>query len=346
MLLQGISTLSSSLVNQENLLSNKAKIEQAQTEIATGRYADVNLQLGQSVSRNLDWRINLSQTQGFLDNNAQADAKANATQASLAAVKTLGNNFMNILTGVRGAQNGQTLIKQDAAYALGGLRDTVNTSYAGQFLMGGLNTADPPLKDYKGSTAEVAFDNAFQAQFGFAKTDPQAQNITPAQMTAFLSGPFDALFQGTNWNTNWSNATGSNLQTRIDSSQKIDIAANAGEPGFKNMLQGMIAVMDAGTGNLNQSTFQAVVDYALSKTGGAIQEIGETESRIGEGQQMISQTNEKLSAKKNLVQLQIQEIEGVNLTEISLRINQLMTQMEASYTVTGKLARLNLVSYL
>lgn len=346
MLLQGISTLASNLVNQENLQTNKAKIEEAQTEIASGRYADVNLQLGQNVSRNIDWRINLSQTQTFLDNNAQADAKANATQASLESAKTLGNKFMNMLTGARGAQNGQTLIMQDAAYAIGGLRDSVNTSYAGQYIMGGLNTSDAPLKDYKGNAAESAFDATFQAQFGFPKTDPQAKNITSAQMTAFLTGPFDALFQGANWDANWSNASSSNLQTRIDSAQKVDINANAGEAPIKNMLQGMVAAMDAGTGNLNQSTFQTVIDYALSKTGGAIQGIGETQSRIGEAQQMISQTTDKLSAKKNLMQSQIQSTESVDLTEVNVRINQLMTQMEASYTVTGKLAKLNLASYL
>ena len=91
-------------------------------------------------------------------------------------------------------------------------------------------------------------------------------------MTAFLIGPFDNLFQGTNWNSNWSSATADNLQTRIDDKQQVDIAANAGEAPFKNMLQGIVAVMDAGTGNLNQTTFQTVFDYALSKTGGLYKE--------------------------------------------------------------------------
>lgn len=346
MLLQGISTLASSLANQNNLQLNKSKLEDAQAELSTGRYSDVNLKLGYNVSRNLNWRLGLSETQGFLDNNAQADAKANAAQAALESVKAIGTNFMNMLTGVRGAQNGQTLIKQDANYAIGGLRDAVNTTYAGQYIMGGQNISDPPLKDYQGNAAEAAFDTVFQAQFGFPKTSPQAQNITSAQMTAFLIGPFDNLFQGTNWNSNWSSATANNLQTRIDDKRQVDIAANAGEAPFKNMLQGIVAVMDAGTGNLNQTTFQTVVDYALSKTGGAIQGVGETEARIGEGQQMISQANDKLNAKKNLVQLQIQNTEGVDTAALAVRINDLMSQMEASYTVTGKLAKLNLASYL
>ena len=345
MLVQSISTLAASLANQDNLQNNRLKLQDAQTELSTGRYADVNLQLGANVSRNLNWRLNLSETQGFLDNNAQADGKANATQAALAAVKSTGGNFMSMLTGVRGAQNGQTLIKQDAIYAFGGLRDAVNTTYAGQYIMGGLNISDPPAKDYKGGAAESAFDTAFQAQFGFPKTDPQAQNITPAQMTAFLNGPFDNLFQGANW-TNWSNATPTNLQTQIDTTQQVDINANAGEQPMKAMMQGIISVMDAGTGNLNQSTFQTVVDYAFSKTGSAIQGVGEMESRIGEGQQMISQVTDKLNAKKNIVQLQIQGTEGVDAAAVSVKINSLMSQMEASYTVTGKLAKLNLASYL
>ena len=346
MLVPSISTLASTLVNQDNLQANRLKLEAAQTELSTGRYADVNLQLGANVGRNLDWRLNLSETQGFLDSNALAGSKATATQASLESVKSMGNNFMNMLTGVRSAQNGQTLIKQDAAYAFGSLRDAVNTTYAGQYIMGGLNTANPPLVDYTGSAAESTFDAAFQAQFGFAKTDPQVQNITPVQMKAFLNGPFDNLFQGSSWNTNWSNATSTNIKTQIDTSQQVDISANAGEPPIKSMMQGIIAVMDAGTGNLNQATFQTVVDYAFSKTGGAIQGIGETQSRIGGAQQIISQVDDKLTAKKSLVQLQIQATEGVDIAALSVKINDLMTQMEASYTVTGKLAKLNLASYL
>ena len=92
MLVPSISTLASSLVNQDNLQANRLKLEAAQTELSTGRYADVNLQLGANVGRNLDWRLNLSETQGFLDSNALAGSKATATQASLESVKSMGNN--------------------------------------------------------------------------------------------------------------------------------------------------------------------------------------------------------------------------------------------------------------
>ncbi len=346
MLLNGVSNLAMLLNTQDSLRQSSQDLQAAQTELSTGRYNDVNLTLGTNVSRNLNWRLALSDTSQFIDSNTQAANKANATQSSLQSIVTSANSFLSTLTGARGAVNGQSLITDASDLQMQTFQQAVNVSYSGQYLMGGQNTDTPPLSTYSGGSAEASFDSAFQSYFGFPKTDSQAVNITPSQMQGFLTGPFEQLFNGSSWSTNFSAASDINLKSRISSSQTVDVSANSNEQAFKDMMMAMVAVKDAGVGQLNQSTFQSVIDYATTKTADAVQEFGEIESRIGVGQQTLSQVSAQQSSIKNILQGQIQDTEGVDSTEAATRVNLLMSQLQANYAVTGKLSQLSLLQYL
>jgi flagellar hook-associated protein 3 FlgL len=346
MRLPGISSLATTSAIQDGLRTTQLQLEKAQKEVSTGRHADVGLSLSFNVSRNLDWRLHLLSVEHSLESNGLAAARTEATQSSLDAARSIASEFMNSLVGARGSQNGQNLIKQSAYYAIDSIRDAINVNYAGQYLFGGQNNAELPLTSYKGGPAEQSFDVAFQAEFGFAKTDPAARQIAPAQMRSFLDGNYDNLFGSGLWQSNWSKATAQNIEARVDGNSMIDTSANTDELPFKDLMKGMVAVMDAGTGQLSQSTFQSVVDYALTKVGTAIQGFGEIEARVGNGQHAISQANEKLSSKKALLHAEIRRTEGIDQADAVVRMNSLMTQMESNYAVTGKISRLSLLNYL
>lgn len=346
MVINGVSTLATSLLAQDAMTSTQKKLNVATNEQSTGRFNDVGLALGANVSRNLNWRVALSDTTNFIDSNGQALARADALQSSLDATKSTASGFLTTLSGARNAVNGQTLAKQGAGLAMTAVTSSVNVTYDGQYLLGGQNTDVAPLNNYSGGSAQTAFDNAFQSFFGFAKTDPAAANITSTQMKSFLQGPYESLFQEPSWSANFSNATSNNLQTRADSTQQVDLSANANEAPFKDLMRGMVAIQDAGTGQLNSSAFQAVIDYALSKVGNAVQGLGDTEARVGAGQQAVTQVNAKHTSMKSILEDQIQQSESVDPAEAATRVNNLSTQLEANYTVTGKLAKLSLLNYI
>jgi flagellar hook-associated protein 3 FlgL len=341
-----VSTLATQLMTQDSLRSTQNKLNEAQNELSTGRFNDVGLALGGNVSRNLNWRISLSDTTHFIDMNNQALAKADALQSSLEAARTTASNFLNTLAGARNAINGQSLAKQGAGYAIDAVAGAVNVSYAGQYLMAGQNSAQAPLLPYTGGAAQSAFDTAFQSHFGISKTDPLAQNITSSQMTSFLQGAYENLFQTAAWSGSFSNASVTNLQTRIDTNQTVDLSANANETPIKDLMRGMVAALDAGTGQLNAATFQTVIDYSISKISNAVAGLGGTQARVGGAQQVVTQTNTKLSSMKLVIQSEIQKTENVDSAEAATRITNLMNQMEASYAVTGKLSKLSLLSFI
>jgi flagellar hook-associated protein 3 FlgL len=346
MVITGVSTLATSLQTQESLTSTQKKLNDAVAEQSTLRHSDVGLTLGGNVSRNLNWRAKLSDTTNFLDANAQALSRADAVQTTLDATKTTASSFLNALASSRNAANGQTLTKQNSALAIDAVVSAANVTYDGQYLLGGQNTDVAPLNNYQGGSAQSSFDGAFQSFFGFSKTDPAATNITAAQMNSFLQGPYEDLFQSSSWSANFSNATSNNLQSRIDGNQQVDLSANTNDSAIKDLMRGMVAVQEAGNGKLNSSAYQALVDYSMGKVSNAIQGLGEAQARIGEAQQTVAQTNTKLTSMKDVLDNEIQRTEGVDPAETATRVNNLTTQLEANYTVTGKLAKLSLLNYI
>jgi flagellar hook-associated protein 3 FlgL len=346
MRLPGTSTLATSSALNDGMRTTRLLLENAQKEVSTGRHADVGLSLSFNVSRNLDWRLHLSSIEQSLDSSNQTLVRAEAAQSALGAAKSVASAFMNSLVGSRGAQNGQYLIKQSAGYAIDSVHEAINVNYGGQYLFGGQNNSEPPFASFKGSQAEAAFDAAFLNEFGFPKADPATQLITPIQMRSFLEGSYENLFASGAWESNWSNASSTNIAARIGGGQLIDATANANEQSIKDIMKGMVAATEAGVGQLSQSTFQAVVDYSLAKIGTSIQGLGNVEARVGEGQHTISQSIEKLNSKKSILQGEINRTESIDQAEAVVRMNGLLSQMEANYAVTGKISHLSLLNYL
>ena len=344
--INGISTLATNLLSQNSISATQTDLAKAQNELSTGRHDDVGLVLGANVSRNLNWRVALSDTTTFLETNAQVLTKADVLQSSFAAVKTAAGSFLDTLAGARLSQNGQALARSGASYAMDAVTAAINVSYAGDFLMGGQNAATPPLASYPASAAQAAFDASFQSYFGFSKSAPAASSITPSQMNGFLQGPFEALFQAPGWNTTFSSASDKGMENTISTNQSVDLSTSANEAPIKDLMRAMVAVQDAGIGQLNASTFQTVVDYALGKVSGAVQGIGESEARVGAAQQVVVQADAKLTSMKSILENEIQKTEGVDGAQAATRVNALMNQLEANYAVTGKLAKLSLLSYL
>lgn len=330
----------------DSISSDQKKLSDAQAELASGRHFDVGLTLGNEVGRNLNWRIEIDRMQQTKVSNQSLMAKADASQASLDALKKTATDFMNILVSARNAPNGAKLVQQAATLAMGSLQDEVNVNYNGMYLMAGQNTAVPPLSAYKGGAAETAVNAAFQSTFGFSQTDPAAATITPAAMKQFLDGTFNQLFQSPSWNNSFSTATDINGTELIDKTQSVGIDANANEQPVRDLMRAITAALGTGPTQLNQSSFQTVIDNAVTAAGDAISGIGDIQSRIGLGQSQITSTNTKFDVNLSILDSEVTRTEGVDNAEVSSRINNLMMQLQASYTVTGRIAKLSLMNFM
>lgn len=342
----GISTLNMSMLLRSSVTSTQRKIAAGQIEMSTGRHHDMGLALGSRVSGDIQYRFQLDQIEKLMTGGKMAANRAELTQSTLESITSLSSSFMQVLTGARNSDGGQALARDTAMSSLAALTDLVNVTYDGQFLFGGANTQETPLISYRGSTAETAVNGAFLAEFGFAQSDAGVSGIDGSAMKTFLDGAFHSLFEPPAWQANWSSATDKGVKTRIGHSLMVDASSTASSAGIRQIAEVFTMMMALGEGNLSQSAFERVVDTALSHLGEAQLRIGEEQSRIGVAQSQIAASIDQMSLGAFTLTKNIQLLEAVDPYVTVTTVNELMRQLELSYTITGRLSGLSLTKFI
>jgi flagellar hook-associated protein 3 FlgL len=349
MQIDAISTLVMSSLLKDGVRRSQSLLATAQKEFSTGRHADMGLALGQRTGRDLLWRAQLDELKSLSDHNKLAGNRLDLVQSTLNSVRDVANTFLQTLTGTRNAADGQVTAKLAASSALRSLTALLNTSYNGQALFGGINTDGSPLAEYEttpASSAQDATATEFFAAFGLAQSDPGVATITGPDMQAFLDGQFDTLFQPAQWQADWSSASNTNMKVRIDTGLTIEAGSNANLAAFRQLAEAFTMVLDLGTGQLNQNAFETITDRAIKLAGEGILGVGFEQARLGIAESEITSANERIALRMTTITGGISAIEDVDKYEAALRVTALQTQLEASYTLTGRIGRLSILNYI
>jgi flagellar hook-associated protein 3 FlgL len=344
-----ISTLALSRVSALSIADNQKQLVEAQTEQSTGRLANIGLALGSKTSLDLDIRLATDRNTLEIEQNQLASNELSATQTGMSALVELAQNFSATLIGARNAPNGQKVIKEAALNTLSRLQEILNSTHDGKALFSGINTDTPPLADYLSVSppnSKIAVDAAFVSQFGFSQYNAAVANITPFQMDTFLNGSFESQFDQANWISNWSSANAQNRTIRIGDDLTAQVSVNANDVAFRNLTKAVTMALDLGSGSLNQATFEIIIDKSISITNSAAGEIGNIASVLGITQKQLVDQNAQLTHRNDILNKQIAQLEGVDPYEIATKVNGLVTQLEASYAITGRLSKLSLLNYI
>jgi flagellar hook-associated protein 3 FlgL len=318
----------------------------AQTELASGRHADSGLVLKSNTARNISWRNEITTLGQQIDLGQMALGKTEVTQDALEQIEGIGKDFVSTMISARNANNGQQIAHEAALSAYSAIEDALKASFNGQYVFAGINANTAPLKPFRGGSAEIALDTAFQSAFGVNPDDPGAAAITPSGLANFVSTAFRQEFDVPAWTSNWSNASDQAILTRLQHNTKVDSSANANSTGIRAIVESVVAVMHMAQGNLNNAAFETLATQSAARTSQGIQGVVAERTRLGLAQEEITLAGERMRVKSDLLKAHVRETESVDNYEAATRLNQLMTQIETSYAVTGKIMRLSLVNFI
>jgi flagellar hook-associated protein 3 FlgL len=347
-----LSTISTAYLNSALLPA----VRQAQSQLATlevesttGQYADLGLHLGPQAGYELSLRNQTNLLQAYTTANGITSTKMATAQTALTSIATgAQNTAKSLMTWSPGANSNVTL----AIYGKSSLQDLIgqgNVTVSGGYLFGGENTDNAPLSDFYAqptSAAKTALNTAFQAYFGFSTTSSQVSSITPAQMQGFLSGPYAAEFQGSNWTTNWSSATNNGASTEIAPGHAVQTSATANSSGFQQLAQGYAMLSEFGNIGLGSAAMQTLVSSATNLITGGANDIIVTQATLGANQATISQVDDSMSAQMDLLQKELSRTVSVDPAQVATELTTLTTQLQAAYQLTAKLHSMNLAQYL
>ena len=342
-----ISTLMLSSSLRYSITNNQSALSKASTEATTGRFADVGLELGATTGGDVSLRADMSFADQIVDTNGLVSGRLDVTQNRITQLGTTATDFLKDLIAARSTDGGGRIVLPPASANLQDLIGALNVSYNGSFLFSGINTQNAPITAYAaGSASKNQVDSDFLSTFGFSQSSASVSSITPAQMQSFLDTTFDAEFASPAWNTNWSSATDQTMQSRISTTEVVDTSVSANQTGFRKLAEAYTMMADLGNMNLSQTTFQTVVDKAVGLVGSAIDDLATLGGNVGVVQQRVSGATDKLNAQKDILNNQIVDLEKVDPTEASVRVNTLQTQIQTALALTSQLQKISLINYL
>lgn len=342
-----ISTYMLSSALRYSITNNQSALSRATKEATTSRFADVGLQLGTATGRDVSLRADLNFVDQLVDTNGLVSGRLEVTQNRITQLGSTAQDFLKDLIAARDSDSGARIILPTATANLQDLIGSLNASYNGSYLFGGINTQTIPLANYAaGSTSKNAVDASFLAAFGFNQSAAGVSGITPTAMQNFLNTNLDPQFQSPAWNTNWSSATNQVMSSRISSAEIVDSSVSANEPGFRKLAEAYTMISDLGNTNLSQATFQVVVDKAISLVAGATSDLAVLGGSVGAIQQRVSAATDKLKIQHDILSKQVVAMENVDPAEASVRVNTLQNQIETALSLTARMQKISLINYL
>ncbi|WP_181704750.1 flagellar hook-associated family protein [Chthonobacter rhizosphaerae] len=329
-------------IAQQTRALNELKSEQT-----TGRKADTGLSLGNDTGEAVSLRQVAKELDARKTTNAVVTTRLGVVQASLKTALDTAASLRSDLIALRDGRS-MAALGPKAQSSLAELATSLNQSFDGQYLFGGINTGEAPFSSYKGTgtTPESAVLAAFTTAFPGGPGGTAARSATAAAMTAFLDGPHAALFDDPAWANTWSRASDTAPTARIADGLVVPTSMSANDQAFRDLAEGyaMIASFDVTT--LSKEAATVLIDKALQKVDAGMERLTQRMGDLGRAEQQLKRVETELTLRDQITERRLADLEGVDPYETAAKLSATQTQLEAAYQITARLKNLSLLSFL
>jgi flagellar hook-associated protein 3 FlgL len=350
-----ISNLSIQNTMRQTVRDAQIELVKAQTEATTGKYSDIGATLGTKAALSVDLNRAVDRIESLSKTNTTAKVRLESSQEAMNNMAKNSDSIKSQLVLVQQSGDSSTIkaMVMTASNALDAFTGAANLAVGGEYVFAGINTDVKPLADYNDASSGLSadFDTAFQAYFGFPKTDTAqtyqiAASGTAPSMDDFLTSVVEPMFQDPAWSTNWSSATDDTMTSRISQSEVVQTSTSANTNAFKKFALAAVAAKELIGLNLQDATrvslVKKVIDYNNEANAGLIDE----RTTLALSQARVESANDSLAVQKDIIKNQLNDVVGVDAYEASTRVNNLLSLTQASYTLTARIQQLSLVNYL
>ncbi|MCC0031382.1 MAG: flagellar hook-associated family protein [Brucellaceae bacterium] len=341
-----VSTQATSNSLRQNIRQLQNDILRRQQEVSSGRLADYGRTLGTRSGELTGTKLTLDRLSTIIDTNALAGSRLEVTQHGIGQIRAYTEQLMTAMTAGMSQELGRAAVLETAKQTLLGIEDVINLGFNGQNVFGGINTDGKVTDGFANSPAKAAFDTAFQTYFGFTKDDPAAGYIDATAMRDFLDTVVTPQFFGSDWSTNYSNATDNGIVSRITLTQMQVTSFSANEDGFRGAVMAAAIASELFDSAVGQAALVTVAEKAIELGGQANADLADVQGRAGVSQEQLSRASVRLEAQYSLLEERIAGLENIDQFEASTSLSGLLTQLEISFSLTTRIQQLSIMNYL
>lgn len=132
---------------------------------------------------------------------------------------------------------------------------------------------------------------------------------------------------------------------QVDDDETMTYGISALEPAIQHLVNGLLTAKHAYSNPSPPDSKEDLLDRALEWTGEAITGIATLEAQNGYKQSRIESLAESHAGTVDFLERVTSDIEDVDLAKVATKMSMVRTVLEASYSSTNTLLRLNLLNY-
>lgn len=306
-----VTNLSSSRLINSLILKSQDRINEQQIKLTTQQKSQDYLGIGDDASRLLTVESSLRRIDQFVKDNAFIDMRMETMLNSMDAV---GDILTEVRTLVRDVlEDGELdgIDKNDfTEIKMDQLESFLNVKMNGRFLFSGTKTDTQPV-------------NA--GDLGDAPTFDADGITTTAEPSFFYQGDDNQV------------------KARIDEGVTLEYGVKANEEGFEKLIRAIRLVKST---DLSDANVLGKFQHALNLLNESADKIAAVELNTGVKFQQLASTTQSLKDTKSILDGVVDEIERADTFEAVSILNQVQTQLEASYATAVRVSSLSLTKFL
>ncbi|MFS4437024.1 flagellin [Paracoccaceae bacterium GXU_MW_L88] len=328
-----VSNLSQSLSLKANMRFTNQEMKKAGYEITTGLAENKLAHLKGDVSHLYAVERNLRAWEVQEKNLQLSVGRGNATVSALEAINGLVGDFPAEITDAAGKNFHELKLK--LVTAEGRFEDAVrhlNSSYAGQSLFSGAATDRPAIADHENIMTDLSVAVAA------ATTAADVENAVESYFAP--GGAFET-----------SRYLGSEISApdaRVSDQTEVEVSTRAIDPAIVGVLKNFakLNLVSQGATSLSQDEQKKLAANASMDLLESGSKLTERTAAIGYNLARVEERSIALASQRTVLQMEKNNLIGVDQYEAASRYEHLQTQLQATYQITTRLSRLNLFSHL
>lgn len=334
-------TLSRTLEAATALQQQEAALQQQTT---TGKVSQSYAGLATVSAQVLDLSAASGRLDAYATTIAAAQGKAAVTQDALTQIGALTSGLAAAALGLSGSPQPGAVdsVAQQARQALAQLGSLLNSSYAGDYVFAGADTAHPPVP------GDIAASGLY-AQVGAQLTALATVPTTPPLGTVIANTvaiAASAAAGTTVFSPYLGSGAAAAAQVTIGDREQVSVSALANSGAIGDIVRGLTVLANSHGALAANPDFAALakdVAGTLTAAGGAL---ARQSGQIGLAQNALTAASAAHGSLKTILAAQLSSLTDVNLAQAISQLQAVTSQLTASYKVIALTSGLNLASYI
>lgn len=343
-----ISTLASHLQLAGSIRTLQRQMSDAQKEMSTGRKADLVAALRDRAAEDVDLRNTLNDVTEFKGTTGLVASRMDTMQTALGGVRDIASEMRNTALTSRDAVS-RRYLQGVASTAIDRVSSFLNAQVGGRTLFAGIQTDTLPMQDANSVNAGTGVSPQQAVNQVIANVGP----ITDAASALAVANGVTSIFDDTNADPNlrysttfYNGASTGAITARLDNGYEIDYGVRADDPAMRELLQGLYMLSSVPYGSVPDDAFEAWQDEAVQHLNAGLQGVIDVSAELGYRQSVVNDMLTRHEATMAQLNNQIANLEATDPFQTALRLSQLQTQLEATFSITARMNELTLTKFL